>query len=304
VFLSGTAGKVHMLVRSKALSETTVALSDRAHRRKSAVEVHYQTEITSLDGNDHLESITCRTRLAAKSQAIPSATYSSWREPHRARTGLQGCLALDDKGFILTGRDLDTAVNDRHWTLARPPQMLETSLPGVFAVGDVRSGSGEARGLGGWRRGHRDSTRAPRPGRILKQPAAPAELDGPVAPALYRESFNKRIEPWHPFPDDVEEEVMAVTCLKGRWTNAAIAAAVLAAGSFGVALAQRARLAAMVTPPGRSRTSASIPPLGRARWGRPEYKSDGWRRQFRFRRADRRTGQSVRPTSTAPMAIS
>ena len=54
---------------------------------------------------------------------------------------LRGCIALDDKGFILTGRDLDTATEAPVWTLARPPQMLETSLPGVFAVGDVRSGN-------------------------------------------------------------------------------------------------------------------------------------------------------------------
>jgi hypothetical protein len=51
---------------------------------------------------------------------------------------LSGCLALDNKGFILTGRDLDAATETPVWSLARPPQMLETSLPGVFAVGDVR----------------------------------------------------------------------------------------------------------------------------------------------------------------------
>jgi thioredoxin reductase (NADPH) len=61
------------------------------------------------------------------------------------RTGwLRGCLALDDKGFILTGRDLDVggAMNGGPlWPLARPAQMLETSLPGVFAVGDARAGN-------------------------------------------------------------------------------------------------------------------------------------------------------------------
>ena len=57
---------------------------------------------------------------------------------------LRGCVAMDDKGFILTGRDLDIpSAGGRNpaWPLLRPPQMLETSLPAVFAVGDVRAGN-------------------------------------------------------------------------------------------------------------------------------------------------------------------
>ena len=56
---------------------------------------------------------------------------------------LRGCVALDQQGFVLTGRDLDPVLGDapRKWPLDRPPQMLETSLPAVFAVGDIRSGN-------------------------------------------------------------------------------------------------------------------------------------------------------------------
>ena len=54
---------------------------------------------------------------------------------------LRGCVAMDNNGFILTGRDLESSGNGQTWTLARGPLMLETSLPAVFAVGDVRSGN-------------------------------------------------------------------------------------------------------------------------------------------------------------------
>ena len=55
---------------------------------------------------------------------------------------LEGCLALDNKGFVLTGYDLDRlTLEAKAWPLSRPPQLLETSLPGVFAVGDIRAGN-------------------------------------------------------------------------------------------------------------------------------------------------------------------
>jgi thioredoxin reductase (NADPH) len=55
---------------------------------------------------------------------------------------LNGCVALDTNGFIKTGADLTRAeLAAAHWPLARPPHLLETSLPGVFAVGDARAGN-------------------------------------------------------------------------------------------------------------------------------------------------------------------
>jgi thioredoxin reductase (NADPH) len=61
-------------------------------------------------------------------------------DPHTS--WLEGCVRLDDKGFIKTGPDLRADdLAEGHWPLARPPHLLETTIPGVFAVGDARAGS-------------------------------------------------------------------------------------------------------------------------------------------------------------------
>jgi thioredoxin reductase (NADPH) len=109
-----------------------------------AVEIHFSTEITGLEGNGRLERIKWRDRKTSveSTHAIRHAFIMAGASPRTA--WLRGCLALDDKGFILTGRDLDGGRGEEggpRWPLARAPQMLETSLPGVFAVGDVRAGN-------------------------------------------------------------------------------------------------------------------------------------------------------------------
>jgi thioredoxin reductase (NADPH) len=141
VYLSQTARKVYMLVRSGQLSDTMSRYLIQRIERNPLIELHYQTEIVGLEGDSHLESVTWRDKASGETvrRDIRHVFIMAGASP---RTDwLQNCVALDDKGFILTGRDIDSASDKPVWPLGRPPHMLETSLPGVFAVGDVRSGN-------------------------------------------------------------------------------------------------------------------------------------------------------------------
>ncbi len=141
VYLSQTARKVHMLVRSGQLSDTMSRYLIRRIEENPAIELLYHTEIVALDGGMHLERVTWRDKKTGETSVrdIRHVFIMAGASPRTA--WLRDCVALDEKGFILTGRDLDLVRNGHRWTLERAPQMLETSLPGVFAVGDVRSGN-------------------------------------------------------------------------------------------------------------------------------------------------------------------
>jgi thioredoxin reductase (NADPH) len=141
VFLSQTASRVHMLVRSGQLSGTMSRYLIQRIEENPAIEVHYKTEITGLDGAEHLERVTWLDKSSGEPSTRDIRHVFIMAGASPGAEWLRGCVALDDKGFILTGRDLDAATVGPLWTQTRAPLMLETSLPGVFAVGDVRSGN-------------------------------------------------------------------------------------------------------------------------------------------------------------------
>jgi len=144
VYLSQTARKVYMLVRSGNLSETMSRYLIQRITENPAIEVRYNTEIVAMGGEGALDCVSWRNNATGdiSTHRIGHVFIMAGASP---RTGwLEGCLALDNKGFILTGRDLEAAdgsFTNPSWSLSRRPLMLETSLPGVFAVGDVRSGN-------------------------------------------------------------------------------------------------------------------------------------------------------------------
>jgi thioredoxin reductase (NADPH) len=141
VYLSQTASKVHMLVRSARLSDTMSRYLIQRIEENPAIEMHYCTEIVGLEGDAQLEKVTWRDNKTGETSTHDIRHVFIMAGASPRTEWLKGCVLLDNKGFILTGRDLDPLVHNFKWPLPRAPQMLETSLPGVFAVGDVRSGN-------------------------------------------------------------------------------------------------------------------------------------------------------------------
>jgi thioredoxin reductase (NADPH) len=141
--MSQSARKVHMLVRSGELSSTMSRYLIQRLTENPKVELHFHTEIVALEGSDQLERVTWKNRTTGEvsTHQIHHVFIMTGASPRTE--WLRGCLALDEKGFILTGRDLDAGATDGNpaWPLERAAQMLETSLPGVFAVGDARAGN-------------------------------------------------------------------------------------------------------------------------------------------------------------------
>jgi thioredoxin reductase (NADPH) len=141
VFLAQTARRVHVLVRADGLAATMSRYLIRRIEEHPAIEVHRRTEVVALEGADHLDRVSWRDGTGrVETHAIRHVFVMMGAVPNTR--WLDGCVALDDKGFIKTGSDLSREdLAAARWPLARPPYLLETSLPGVFAVGDVRAGS-------------------------------------------------------------------------------------------------------------------------------------------------------------------
>jgi len=141
VYLSQTASRVHMLVRARQLSDTMSRYLIQRIEENPTIEMHYRTEIVGLDGGTQLERVTWQDKNTGETSTHDIRHLFIMAGASPRTEWLKDCVALDNKGFILTGRDLDPVIQNFHWPLLRVPLMLETSLPGVFAVGDVRAGN-------------------------------------------------------------------------------------------------------------------------------------------------------------------
>jgi thioredoxin reductase (NADPH) len=142
VFLAQTTKRVHMLVRSAGLAESMSRYLIRRIEESPNILLRTHTEIVGVEGDNHLESVRWKNNQTGQTEEhkIRHIFIMTGADPNTS--WLDGCIALDTKGFIKTGSDLSQEnLSAAQWSLARQPYLLETSLPGIIAVGDVRGGS-------------------------------------------------------------------------------------------------------------------------------------------------------------------
>jgi thioredoxin reductase (NADPH) len=142
IYLAQAARKVHILVRSAGLSDTMSRYLIRRIEDNPIIELHPFTEVIRLDGDQQLERVTWQNKQTGKTETHDIRHLFSMTGAAPRTEWLNRCVAMDEKGFIKTGRDIsDAEMVTAKWALDRQPYLLETTLPGVFAVGDARSGN-------------------------------------------------------------------------------------------------------------------------------------------------------------------
>ena len=142
VFLAQSTKHVYLVVRGSGLADTMSKYLIRRIEETPNITLLTHTELADLEGSDHLERVTWRNNETGKTEnkSIGHIFVMTGADPNTDWLG--NCVALDDKGFIKTGPDLSPEdLIDAHWPLGRRPYLLETTLPGVFAAGDVRGGN-------------------------------------------------------------------------------------------------------------------------------------------------------------------
>jgi thioredoxin reductase (NADPH) len=142
VFLASGCRHVHILVRADGLAESMSHYLIRRIEESPNITLHTRTQIACLEGEDQLRQVIWVDDRTGEREVRPIGHVFLMTGAAPNTEWLKDCVNLDEKGFVRTGPDLSAEELARaRWPMSRPPHLLETSLPGVFAVGDVRSGS-------------------------------------------------------------------------------------------------------------------------------------------------------------------
>jgi len=139
IHLSRYAASVTMVVRGPGLTASMSSYLVTEISKTANIRICPSTEVTGGSGQCSLETLTLRHRVSGATETVPAAALFVMIGAEPRTTWLPGAIDRDDQGFIRTGRDLHRASElPPDWPLKRPPLLLETSVPGVFAAGDVR----------------------------------------------------------------------------------------------------------------------------------------------------------------------
>jgi thioredoxin reductase (NADPH) len=136
------ARRVVLLVRGDSLAATMSQYLIEQVQNTPNIHVEYRTRVVEVHGDDHLEALSFRCDLTGDVTRVASNSLFVFIGAEPCTSWLDGTIERDERGFILTGPDLlKPGKRPKGWTLERDPSLLETNIPGVFAVGDVRYGS-------------------------------------------------------------------------------------------------------------------------------------------------------------------
>ena len=132
------AKRVVMVVRASRLEDTMSEYLVARIRTTENIEVRFRNEVVAAHGRDHLEAITLADRATGTEEEAPTSSLFVFIGASPRTDWLGADVVRDDKGFVVTGQDLLVPGHAQRWPLSRAPYALETSVPGVFAAGDVR----------------------------------------------------------------------------------------------------------------------------------------------------------------------
>lgn len=142
IFLSTFAAKVHVIIRGDSLENSMSSYLIKRVENEPKIVVHSNSEVTALEGEENLEKVTITNNKSKEESTFTLRNLFLFIGAVPATDWLQDLVCMDKKGFILTGNELSQYdLKCYNWELDRPPYPLETSQPGLFAVGDIRSGS-------------------------------------------------------------------------------------------------------------------------------------------------------------------
>lgn len=141
IYLAGFASQVIMLVRGDSLgAKMSQYLVDRIEQAPN-IAVRLNSEVAAVHGDEHVEAVTVRGPAGAE-ERLPAAAMFIFTGAVPCTDWLAGVVRLDDQGFVVAGTQLlDGGRRPAGWDVDRDPFLLESSIPGVFVVGDVRAGS-------------------------------------------------------------------------------------------------------------------------------------------------------------------